>query len=149
MSPSRFDFDLVRRWRALGPDERTFAVAAFVGASAVSASLGVLGFTGTIRWVSRIPKLRGSRFEGVTHARAGTIVERAFQEQPFARAGCLPQAILQFSLLRLAGRDVTLRVGVRRGASRSASPLDAHAWVDEPATPGGLPYEVLYEVPRR
>ncbi len=136
----------------------SFLVRAWAGIFAVEASLRLLGYKRTLRWIERVPARR--RALPRTSVLLGErLVRRAYMAHA-APGGCLPRSLVQYLLHRREGTRARLIVGVRRadpakpdpgGAARTAvrtaeTPLDraaanesasrgieAHAWVESDA----------------
>ncbi|MFO0555106.1 MAG: lasso peptide biosynthesis B2 protein [Polyangiaceae bacterium] len=141
-------------FRRLSPGERAFFVVAWGLVAPVSGLLRAGGLERATRWIRRLPigVVRGGA--DVDVERADALVRRAFRwsgvraalgrPAPEGRGDCLPQALVQLAVHRLAGRDAVLFVGVRKDASTD---FEAHAWVEER---GGarrdLRHAVIHEV---
>jgi hypothetical protein len=95
-----------------------FLVRAWVGIFAVEASLRVVGYRRTLRWIERVPPRRGAA--GVRAASPRTSVslgERLVRKAYLGHAlpgGCLPRSLVQYLLHRRDGTSARLVVGVRR-----------------------------------
>jgi hypothetical protein len=110
----------------LTTDELRFAIRAAWTVPAVAASLRLLGYERTRRWVGGRdrPAVEGGQADAVVRSavRAVAVVVR---RRPL-RAKCLPRSLALWSLLRRRGVDAEVVIGVRPGGV----PLDAHAWVE-------------------
>ncbi len=124
-------------FRRLSPGERAFFAAAWCLVAPVSGALRAGGLERVTRWVRRLPVAVLSSAAAVDVERGDALVRRAFRwsgarvvlnrPAPEGRGDCLPQALVQLAIHRLAGRDAVLCIGVRTGSPA----FEAHAWVEE------------------
>lgn len=126
------------RWRRLRraaarltPEERRFALRAWLGAPAVELSLAVLGLRRTLAWIEAVPprsaaratagsmgrdRERARRPAAVTPSEGSRLVAGAYRAH-LLRGQCLPRSLLQYLLHRRDGVAARLVVGVRRPRS--------------------------------
>ena len=126
----------VARVASLTPEERWFAIRAWVWAPAIEASLAIAGLQRTMELLSRaraaLPKR--SRRDAVTVEAGRRLVTNVYSAH-LVRGACLPQSVLQYWLHQRDGTAVRLVLGVRRPGSGEGTPhsgdgLEAHAWVE-------------------
>ncbi len=112
-----------------------FLVRAWAGIFAVEASLRVLGYKRTLRWIERVPARR--RVAPRTSVLLGErLVRRAYLAHA-APGGCLPRSLVQYLLHRRDGTRARLVVGVRRPDPAKSGPRDpARGDVRAAAGPG-------------
>ena len=109
----------IARGFRLDRGDRVLAARALAWLVAATAAVRFFSYARVTRAVARIPRGRGS----ITPAECATAVRRAATIWP---AGCLPQAIAGYCLLRRAGLAPVIRLGVAREQQR----FDAHAWLE-------------------
>jgi hypothetical protein len=159
-----FPLHAARRFVASRPEARGFAARAWLAAPVVRASLAVLGFESTLRWVEAVSERppTGGRTAHAGHAggsaprppvsvtEGSALVRGAFRVHAALglglgrdRGDCLPQSVVQYLLHRRDGVPARLVVGVKR-LDRGAA-IAAHAWVEAgPKGTGDAEFEPLF-----
>src|SRR5437588_4378509 len=117
------------KWRAFrrlkGAEQRLLLQSALLLCLA-TAALRCLGFCRLQFVLARLSPDRGKLARGKPQAcLAARMVQTAARHWPF-RVGCLPSALTLWWLLRLHDIESLVRVGVRR----TATGIEAHAWVE-------------------
>lgn len=99
--------------------------AEIVAAAAVlPVALALFSGTRTLRWVRDTPRRRGA---SPSPEQLANGVDRVLDRAPLLwHHTCLRRAVILTALLRRAGRDAEVVMGVRRAADNS---LEAHAWI--------------------
>ena len=124
----------LRQWRALPASERVALIALMAALPLLSASLRLAGFVRTRRWLEQLTQRNTNRSATVADVAGG---ERLAHLAAIAGthgllgASCLRQALLVHGVLRWQRLTPSLKIGVRRVATRP----DMHAWVEL----GGIP----------
>jgi hypothetical protein len=121
----------LQRLSSAAPEARRFAARAFVAAPAVEASLALLGFARTLRWVEAVSAGRSAPAPIVVDITEGERLVAAVYRAHLTRGACLPRSIVQYLLHRRDGLPARLVVGVRRDRGE----LAAHAWVEDERGP--------------
>jgi hypothetical protein len=103
--------------------ERLWALRALGWLIVARVAVRLLGFDSVTRAIALIPRGRSPR-AGITPAECAVAIRRAVRVWP--RARCLPQAIAGYCVLRRAGRNPTVTMGV----ALEDRQLDAHAWLE-------------------
>ena len=139
--------DLGRDWRrfwALGPFERSLLLRAALLLPLVALGLRLFPFR-RVRAAVAGPAIRTAGRSADRQAQAAARLVDALANRLPGRPGCLPRALTLCRLLRRAGLDAELRIGVGKPDGR----FTAHAWVvhagrslDEGESAAG-PYLVL------
>jgi hypothetical protein len=107
---------------------------AWLSALAVETSLARLGFERTLRWIERVPPRRFSFRRRLSVVETKRVVAVAYRLQPF-EGRCLSRSLVEYILHRRSGAGVRFVVGIRRPEGTDVGPdLEAHAWVEEPAS---------------
>jgi len=117
----------IRKLLGLSSAEQALLVQVFGLLVVVRAALWLIKFKKLQSLLSRV-EVRGSRklnSRAVPAERVARFVAAASRYVP--RASCLTQALVANTLLRRAGHDAVLRVGISRQAGTD---LRAHAWVE-------------------
>jgi hypothetical protein len=123
----------LRNFARLPRVERSLALRALAWIVIVRAGLKLLSFT-RLRSLTAPPVRRPHAAGAVSPAMVRRAVLRASRSLPGTT--CLAQSLVAERLLRAAGRDATLSIGVAAavidGAPSRApgKPIDAHAWVE-------------------
>jgi hypothetical protein len=108
--------------RRLPGRDRARALRALAWLIAAGLAVRVVPYATLRRAIARVPASRSPR-AAITSAECGVAMRRAGRVWPWA--GCLPQAIAGYCLLRRAGLIGTVTVGARKAGER----FDAHAWL--------------------
>jgi hypothetical protein len=106
----------------LDRDDRIRALRALGWLIAATIAVRVLSYGTLTQTIGRIATGRTSR-TAITPAQCAAAIRRAACLWP---AACLPQAVAGYCLLRRAGLQPALTLGVAKAAER----LDAHAWLE-------------------
>ena len=108
---------------------RPSVVTCFALLSMAKAGLAFAGFGKTLRWIESTVERRPSRTDCA--AEAVDIAERVARAAAFfpGRALCLEQSLVLHYVLRRAGIQSVLRLGVM------GRPFGAHAWVEHAGAP--------------
>jgi hypothetical protein len=120
-----------RAWRRLSAGDRRLigeAAALVVGARI---ALALLSFRAVHRLAARAAHLRSRRRPSPSRERAAWAVRAAASRVP--GTACLPEALAAYALMSWHGHPTRLCVGVRRRDGGSG--VDAHAWVEDDASP--------------
>ncbi len=119
----------IAKFLALGPDEKRLFIEAWTVLAAMHIAVRAMPLQRLIAFVSRPRAARSaSRPDVQTIVRA---VERASIAIPGGR-NCLVRALAAELMLRRAGHDAELRIGV---ANAEADVFKAHAWVEVAGKP--------------
>ena len=121
-----------RKFLGLSPAERRLFLAAALLLPAVALALRLVGLRRSQAALARLAP-RGRPAAPGRAADAARMVLAASRHAP-CRADCLRRSLVLWWLLRRAGLDAELRIGVRKQDGQ----LEAHAWVEL----GGRPLEV-------
>ena len=119
---SRLDHRLIARGFRLEGEDRRSAARALGWLIAATVAVRVLSYGRLTQMIAKIPPGRTPR-TAITPEDCSTAIRRASSIWP---AACLPQAVAGYCLLRRAGRDAALKLGVAVDGPR----LDAHAWLE-------------------
>jgi hypothetical protein len=107
-----------------------FLARAWAAIPVVEASLRTLGYKRTVGWIEALPIGRAG--SGPSVLLGERLVAAAYRAHPL-EGGCLPRSLVQYMLHRRDGTPARLVVGVRR-PERARNAIEAHAWVDGPAS---------------
>jgi hypothetical protein len=138
----------VRAWRRLSADDRRLLIEAAALVVAARIALALLPFRAVHRLAVRAAHLSSRRRPSPARERATWAVRAAASRVP--GTACLPEALSAYALMSRHGHPTRLCIGVRR--PEGGSELDAHAWVEDDASPAPrgdgddfarLPLEVL------
>lgn len=95
-----------------------------IAAAVLPVALALFAGTRTLAWVRAVPRRGGASPSAEQLARA---VDRVLARAPWLwHHTCLRRAVILAALLRRAGRDAEVVMGVRRAAGGA---LEAHAWI--------------------
>jgi len=120
----------LRGWLALSGRERAQFVGLAAALAAVHASLALVGYVRTRRWVERFTAGRAQRAATAEDLEAARRLARlaaiAGRRGP-VQASCLRQSLVLHGWLRRRGLNPEIVIGVRRDGGAA---LDAHAWIE-------------------
>ena len=120
----------LRGWLALSGRERTQFLGLAAALAVVHASLALVGYVRTRRWVERISAGGAGRAAVADDLHAARRLAQLAQiagRRGAVRASCLRQALVLHGWLRRRGLNPEIVIGVRRDG---VAPLDAHAWIE-------------------
>ena len=121
----------VRAWRRLPAGDRRLLSEAALLVVGARVALTLLPFHAVHRLAVRAARVPSRRRPSPSRERAAWAVRAVASRIP--RTACLPEALAADVLMRRHGHATRLCVGVRR--PESGSGLDAHAWVEDDASP--------------
>lgn len=116
-------------WRALDWRERRRLLVCIVGVSMVHASLAILGYARTRRWIEALTgrgQARTASGADIEDARALARIATIAGNQVAPEAACLRQSLLLLGWLRIRGLRPVFHLGVKEHPDR----LLAHAWLE-------------------
>jgi hypothetical protein len=115
----------IRKLRSLDRGEMTFAAQAWLLAPLMETSLLTLGVKRTIKGIVFLFRAKTPSTPDAPHAqRAEQLVNAAYRRH-LVKGECLPRSLVQFSLMRRAGKRVRFVMGVN-----THEDFRAHAWVE-------------------
>jgi hypothetical protein len=115
----------IRKLRSLDRGELKFAAQAWLLAPLIETSLLTLGVKRTIKGIEFLFRAKTPSTPDTPHAqRAEQLVNAAYRRH-LLRGECLPRSLVQFSLMRRAGKHVRFVMGVN-----THEDFRAHAWVE-------------------
>jgi hypothetical protein len=119
----------LRGWLALNGRERAQFLGLAAALAVVHASLALVGYVRTRRWVERLSAGGAARAATADDLHAARRLARLAEiagRRGAVRASCLRQALVLHGWLRRRGLNPEIVIGVRRDGGAA---LDAHAWV--------------------
>ena len=121
----------VRAWRRLSTGDRRLVVEAAAFVVGARVALVLLPLRAVHRLAVRAARLPSRRRPSPSRERAAWAVRAVASRVP--GAACLAEALAAYALMSRHGHPTRLCVGVRR--PEGGSGLDAHAWVEDDASP--------------
>ena len=121
----------VRAWRRLPAGDRRLLSEAALLVVGARAALTLLPFRAVHRLAVRAASVPSRRRPSPSRERAAWAVRAVASRVP--GTACLPEALAAYVLMSRHGHPARLCLGVRRPGSGTG--LDAHAWVEDGASP--------------